>query len=168
VQARLARSVALGLVPAVALMRAALDPGWTAAGPDGITGLAVFLVAAAFAVTGAGWTWRVTRTPAFHGPVTRTAYAHLVRSLEAAEEFAVRLAAGAPPPQAWRLVAARHHFAVSAAPPAATADAAIEVAARLRLQLHRRQAPAGGQVGRRVLAPMGCVLAAVVLLLILG
>jgi hypothetical protein len=91
---------------------------------------------------------------------------HVVRSLLASEQLALRMAAGVTGPDAWQTVALRNHFPPGAEQPAADVDGALGLVERLRLDARRRRFRPMRQRLATVVRPLlACLLPASVILL---
>jgi hypothetical protein len=91
----------------------------------------------------------------------------LLRSVNVAEQLALRLAAGSEPDQAVQRVARFNHVPIGPFS-AATPGLAVAMAVRLRRDIQRRRSAVDGRVLAATLAPLlTCLLPAVALLLLL-
>jgi hypothetical protein len=163
------RTVALLLVPSVLTYEVLTGTSWLGRVRDDIGGQYVLLVALALTLVGSVWTFAVTRPSGVlrSGPLTK-GESHAVRSLLAAEQLALRLAAGATPSDAWLAAALTNHFPAGSAIPAADVDDALLLVEQLSRVARRRQMNSVRRHIAAVILPMlTCLLPATVLILLL-
>jgi hypothetical protein len=166
-EARVVRWLLLALVPLVLWTRSMADTGWIDRVINDATSAAALLAVVALAVLGGVWVWRVTSPPFVlrRGPSVRAEW-QLMRSLNVAEQLAIRLAAGSPPDGAVRRVARLNHVPIGPFS-AATPGLAVAMAVRLRRDLQRRRSAFDGRVATAALPPLLlCLVPALVLLLL--
>ena len=123
----------------------------------------------ALGLSGSVWTLLVTRPrPARRrGPLTK-GESHALRSLFAAEQLALRLAAGVAPTEAWDMVSRTNHFPPGSAMPASVVAEALALVEALRQGARRRQLrPVRAVLAAIVLPLLTCLLPASVIILLL-
>jgi hypothetical protein len=161
------RAVVLLVVPAAVIYRLAagtarLDGVW-----DSIPSRIGLLAALALGAVGMIWAFYVTapERSTRAGSSTKSE-SHVMRSLLASEQLAMRMAAGVTGPDAWQTVALRNHFPPGAEQPAADVDGALGLVERLRLDARRRRFRPMRQRLATVVRPLlACLLPASVILL---
>jgi hypothetical protein len=161
------RAVVLLVVPAVVGYRLlagspGLDGVW-----DSIPSRVGLLAALALGAVGMIWTFRVTAPElGTRRGSSAKSESHVVRSLLASEQLALRLAVGVVAPDAWRTVALRNHFPPGADQPAADVGGALELVEQLRSDATRRRLRPMRQRLATVVRPLlACLLPASVILL---
>jgi hypothetical protein len=158
----------LALVPLVLWTRSMADLGWIDRVVGDASATALLLLALVLTGLGGLWVWHVTLPPypVRRGPSVRAEW-QLLRSLNVAEQLALRLAAGSPPDGAVQRVARLNHVPIGPFS-AATPGLAVAMAVRLRRDLQRRRGAFDGRVVTAALVPFAaCLLPAVVILLVL-
>jgi hypothetical protein len=161
------RAVVLLVVPAIVIYRLLAGSSWLDEAWDGIPSRAALLVALGLGVAGTVWTLRVTgpeRSLRQNSGVKGES--HVVRSVLASEQLAVRLAVGVPASEAWRTVAMSNHFPPGSELPAADVSEALVLVEQLRLDARRRRLRPMRQRLATIVRPLlACLLPASVILL---
>jgi hypothetical protein len=161
------RVVVLLFVPAAVVYRLVAGPSWPDGVWDAIPSRIGLLAALALSAVGMVWAFRVTAPDrGIRQRSSAKSESHVVRSLLASEQLALRLAVGVSGPEAWRTVALRNHFSPGSEQPAADVGGALELVEQLRLDASRRRLrPLRRRLATVVRPLLACLLPATVILL---